>query len=224
MRRTKEEAALTRDAIIDAALRCFDEHGIAHATLDGIAAGAGVTKGAIYHHFNGKGEILHEIRERVSLPLLDTADTTLLAAGPRPALQRIEDFLLGFVHTLESDARTRKALTVMQFKCEYVGDLRAELPGMLRKFDHLREAFEGAYREARRKGELRAGLAPDLAALETSLFLNGLVRLWLLDGAAHGLRRKARAAIRAHMGLRRSDPRARPRAGGRSARAAARAP
>src|SRR5204862_195051 len=119
MRRTKEEAALTRDAIVDAALRCFDEQGIAHATLDGIAAGAGVTKGAVYHHFKGKGEILHEIRERVSLPLLDTADTTLLAAGPRPPARpralhehvggpyRAVAFELGIVHGLQGVAQDR---------------------------------------------------------------------------------------------------------------------
>jgi TetR/AcrR family acrAB operon transcriptional repressor len=224
MRRTKEEAALTRDAIVEAALHCFDEQGIAQSTLDGIAARAGVTKGAIYHHFNGKDEIFHEIRERVSLPLLDTADTTLLSGGARPALARIEAFLLGFVHTLDNDARTRKALGVMHFKCEYVGDRRSELPGMLQKFQYLLVAFEGAYREARKTGELRAGIAPDLAALETSLFLNGLVRLWLLDATANGLRRRARAAIRAHMGLRRCDKPAKRRGGVGAARAVRRAP
>ena len=199
MKRTKEEAALTRDAIVEAALACFDVRGIAQATLDQIAAKAGVTKGAVYHHFRGKGAILHEIRERVSLPLLDTADTTLLAAGGRPALGRLESFLTGIIDNLEGCARTRRALGVMQFKCEYVGDLHDELGSMLRKHRHLLEAFEGAYRQARAEGTLRAGLSPELAALETSLFLNGLVRLWLLDVRAAGLRPKARALIRSHV-------------------------
>jgi TetR/AcrR family acrAB operon transcriptional repressor len=203
MRRTKEEAALTRDAIIESALECFDAQGIAQATLDGIAEGAGVTKGAVYHHFSGKGEILHEIRESVSLPLLDTADTTLLAErGRRPALERIEAFMVGVIDSVEGCTRTRRALGVMQFKCEYVGDLHDELASMLRKHRHLLEAFEGAYRQARAEGTLRAGLAPELAALETALFLNGLVRVWLLDGKKGGMRSKARALIRSHMRLR----------------------
>jgi len=202
MKRTKEEAALTRDAIVEAALACFDARGIAQATLDQIAAKAGVTKGAVYHHFRGKGAILHEIRERVSLPLLDTADTTLLAEGGRPALARLESFLTGIVDNIETCARTRRALGVMQFKCEYVGDLHDELGSMLRKHRHLLEAFEGAYRQARVDGTLRAGLKPELAALETALFLNGLVRLWLLDASAAGLRPKARALIRSHVAQR----------------------
>src|SRR5258705_8189039 len=118
MRRTKEDAAPPRAAIVDPALSCFDRHGIAGSTLDQIAAAAGVTKGAIYHHFTGKREILHEIREQVSLPLLDAADTVLLHAGTTPALERVERFLLGVLGTLENDHRKRRALAVMQFKCE----------------------------------------------------------------------------------------------------------
>ncbi len=81
MRRTKEEAARTRQAIVSAALACFDRYGIARSTLERIAACAGVSKGAIYHHFAGKREVLREIREQVSLPFLDEADTTLLRRG-----------------------------------------------------------------------------------------------------------------------------------------------
>ena len=58
MRRTKEEAARTRRDIVEAALACFDSHGIAGTTLEQIAAEAKVTKGAVYWHFTGKAEIL----------------------------------------------------------------------------------------------------------------------------------------------------------------------
>ena len=205
MRRTKEEAARTRDAIVEAALACFDDHGIAHATLDEIAAAAGVTKGAVYHHFGGKRAILHEIRERVSLPLLDKADTALLAAGPRPALERIERFLLAIIDLVETDARTRRALGVMHFKCEYVGDMGEELAGMLRNHRHLIDALETAYKQARREGALLPGISPRVAALTTAAFLNGLVRVWLIDAIRDGVRKLAREAVRTHMRLRTLD-------------------
>src|SRR3954464_13306320 len=113
MRRTKEDAARTRAAIVDAGLTCFDRHGIAGSTLDDIAAEAGVTKGAVYHHFRGKREILHEIRERVTPPLLDDADTTLLQSPDLPPLQRVERFLVSVLNALEADARLRCAMRVM---------------------------------------------------------------------------------------------------------------
>src|SRR4051812_45109440 len=101
MRRTKEEAALTRAGIVEAGLACFDRHGIAGTTLDEIAAEAGVTKGAIYHHFDGKQAILHELREQVTLPLLDEADTALLHRSEGSALDRVERFLVGVLESLE---------------------------------------------------------------------------------------------------------------------------
>ncbi len=47
-RRTKEEAAATRDSILDAAEQLFVEQGVSRTTLQHIASAAGVTRGAIY--------------------------------------------------------------------------------------------------------------------------------------------------------------------------------
>ena len=199
MRRTKEEAARTREAIVEAALGCFDRHGIAQTTLDQIAAAAKVTKGAVYHHFSGKHAILHEIREQLTLPLMDEADTSLLHHSGRPALERIEHFLLGMLDGLERDSRKRCALTVMNFKCEYVGELAGELSDALVNLDRLVGAFETAYKDARKCRETLPDLRPRIAAFETMAFMSGLMKLWLMDHATGGFRRDARAAIRAHV-------------------------
>jgi TetR/AcrR family acrAB operon transcriptional repressor len=54
-RRTKEEAAATRESILDAAEQLFVKQGVSRTTLQHIATAAGVTRGAIYWHFNDKG-------------------------------------------------------------------------------------------------------------------------------------------------------------------------
>lgn len=199
MRRTKEEAAITRAAIIEGALRCFDRHGLASSTVDQIAAEAGVTKGAVYHHFPGKHGIIRAIRDSLTLPLLDAADTELLRASELPVLERIERFLVGLVEGLEQDRRKRCALKVMFFKCEYVGELEAELPQWRRNNDRLVKAFETAYRQARQAGELAGCVVPRVAAVETMMFLAGTLRLWMLDDRREGLRKDAKAAIRSHV-------------------------
>lgn len=205
MRRTKEEAARTREAILEGALACFDRYGITSATVEQIARAAGVTRGAVYHHFAGKREILRAIRERVSLPFLDRADVTLLREDGSSPLGRIELFLLGIVDALEKDRRHCQTVTVMQLRCEYVGELAEELASGMRNLDRLAKALEAAYREARATGELAPDLAPELAALETLMFMNGLVRLWILHGSGAAIRRNARAAIAAHVRLRRAN-------------------
>jgi TetR/AcrR family acrAB operon transcriptional repressor len=199
MRRTKEAAARTRASIVDAALECFDRHGIAGSTLDQIAAAAGVTKGAIYHHFASKGEILHELRRHVSVPLLDEADTGLLNETRYAPLVRVERFLARFLETIASDVHTRDALTVMQFKCEYADELVRELLDMRRNNERLVTALEETYADAKRRGELAAGLEPRVAALETSVFVAGLIRLILLDRSRNGVRKNARELVRQHV-------------------------
>ena len=204
MRRTKEDAARTRAGIMDAALTCFERHGIAASTLDQIAAEAGVSKGAIYWHFKGKLEIFRAIREEVTLPMLDRADTSLLHGGDHPPLERIEAYLLGVVRSLRTDKRMRRTLSVMHFRCEYVGDLGAELAALRKNTQRLARAFEAAYAEARDKRQLAAAVDPAIAAAETLMVLNGLVRLGLLDATAKGVAHDAAGIIGAHMASRRA--------------------
>jgi TetR/AcrR family acrAB operon transcriptional repressor len=203
MRRTKEEAAKTRAAIVDAALCSFERHGIAGSTVEHIATAANCTKGAIYHHFAGKREILHELRDQVSVPMLDEADTELLHEGQLPALERIERYLLNLLGNVEGNARTRQVITVMQFRCEYVDDLAQELEAAARHHERLLRAFEAAYGEARKAGQLAVGLSPEVAAAETLMFLSGVLRLSLIHGKGGVVRKNARAAVRAHIAAKR---------------------
>lgn len=65
MRRTKEEAAETRESIVAAAIRVFAEKGFSGASLSDIAAEAGVTRGAIYWHFKNKELLFEELLQRM---------------------------------------------------------------------------------------------------------------------------------------------------------------
>ena len=58
VRRTKEEAEQTRDAILDSALDVFYEKGFSRTTFDEIAKRINLTKGAIYWHFRNKVDLL----------------------------------------------------------------------------------------------------------------------------------------------------------------------
>ena len=57
MKRTAEEAEQTRQELLDAALAIFSRTGFEAARLEDIAKTAGVTRGAVYHHFGGKPEL-----------------------------------------------------------------------------------------------------------------------------------------------------------------------
>ncbi|MCV7329706.1 TetR/AcrR family transcriptional regulator [Mycobacterium cookii] len=65
-RRTQaERAAETREALIAAARPLFAAQGFAQAALETIVRAAGVTRGALYHHFADKTELFAAVFEQV---------------------------------------------------------------------------------------------------------------------------------------------------------------
>jgi AcrR family transcriptional regulator len=64
-RKQGERAAATREALMVAARRLFTERGYDNVGTEEIVRAAGVTRGALYHHFGGKAELLEAVYERL---------------------------------------------------------------------------------------------------------------------------------------------------------------
>ena len=69
-----ERREKTKAAIVKAARRLFGERGFAATTIDDIATGARVAKGAVYHHFATKEAVFEAVFEQVSLDLVADLD------------------------------------------------------------------------------------------------------------------------------------------------------
>jgi AcrR family transcriptional regulator len=81
-RRTQaERAAETRDALIGAARPLFASVGFADASLETIVRNAGVTRGALYHHFADKTELFAAVFERVEAEMAVRMGEAVAAAG-----------------------------------------------------------------------------------------------------------------------------------------------
>jgi AcrR family transcriptional regulator len=61
-----ERRAVTRAALLDATVACLVEEGYAKTTTRRIAERAGVTPGALHHHFASKAELLGETRRHLT--------------------------------------------------------------------------------------------------------------------------------------------------------------
>jgi AcrR family transcriptional regulator len=55
----------TREAIVSAAMKLFSERGFGSTTIAEIARAAGITKGAIYWHFDSKDSLFSAILDRI---------------------------------------------------------------------------------------------------------------------------------------------------------------
>src|SRR6266851_2360933 len=64
MRKSREEAAETRERIVDTAAHEFGQHGIAETGLADVMAAVGLTHGGFYKHFESKGQLVAEAIEK----------------------------------------------------------------------------------------------------------------------------------------------------------------
>lgn len=81
-RRTQaERTEATRSALIAAARPLFAQHGYAGVGTEEIARAAGVTRGALYHHFDGKRELFEAVYERIEIELAERIASGALQAN-----------------------------------------------------------------------------------------------------------------------------------------------
>src|SRR4051812_16776203 len=80
-RAARAQGRAARDELLAAALKVFAQRGYEQASVDEVAAAAGYSKGALYHHFAGKEELLLAVLdERIDAPM--RAMVALLESAP----------------------------------------------------------------------------------------------------------------------------------------------
>lgn len=88
-------AEATRTALVSAARQRFTELGFADTSLDDVAADAGTTKGAVYHHFRDKKALFRAVYVEVSRQLIAAvAMSTAAGRGESPGEIALHAFLI----------------------------------------------------------------------------------------------------------------------------------
>jgi AcrR family transcriptional regulator len=77
-----QQGEATRGALLQAARTLFGERGYAATPLEEITNAANVTKGALYHHFDGKQELFAAVYEQVKREVSEVAATAFLEPDP----------------------------------------------------------------------------------------------------------------------------------------------
>jgi len=185
-RRTKEEAAATRDSILDAAEKLFVEQGVSRTTLQHIATEAGVTRGAIYWHFDDKGALFNAMMERVTLPL--EAEMELLdGADSDDPLVDLRNYMLAVLRRTVEDPQARRVFEIATLKVEFVDEMQGV---RLRRQHSINDWMSRAERRLERaverglitgRGDVRT------VALSMWIMIDGLIHTWMFDPEAFDL-------------------------------------
>jgi TetR/AcrR family acrAB operon transcriptional repressor len=199
-RKTKAEAAQTRDRIIVSAREVFSRHGVTNTSLEEVAKEAGVTRGAVYWHFRDKADLFMAVRQQTGV-LLRFPDESL--GDP---LRRVELGLQGALDRLADDQAAQETYEVMLWKCEYIGAFAGVRQDLMTAGDQFLADTTALYAAAKQAKLTPPGFEPRLSAQETFCFYAGLLKLWLADESGRALRGDIRRLIAGHVAGRRRSP------------------
>lgn len=189
MRRTKEEAAKTRQDLLNASLSILSRQGFEATRLEDIAEAAGVTRGAIYHHFGSKAELFLALIEEASSQGGQVVEQAIQSGGT--FLEITRQVLVRTMELLETNHRFREVMALSLFKAGGSPEL-AELTRQ--RYEQARtqvDQIAGFFQAGIAQGALRADLDAFVAARAFLAYQNGLSMLWLSNQEAFSIREQA---------------------------------
>lgn len=152
----------TRRNILETAFHEFHRHGYQAAGLDAILRAAGVTKGALYHHFSNKHELGLAVIDEVMQPWIRSTWIEPLEAADDP-LDGLRESLRRMVESATPE--------LIELGCP-LNNLAQEMSPVDEAFRRKLEAIFAAWRAAiatalaqgRKKGQVRKDIDPEATA------------------------------------------------------------
>lgn len=187
-RKTKAEAAATREALLDAAEEVFFAKGVARTSLEQIARHAGLTRGAVYWHFKNKGDLFMALLERVRMPFQSLMEEVSKADEDISPMEAVRLACHAGLVRFEQPSHQR-ILSILLHRCEFFSDINP-----LAMQDEIgEECFDEmllVFKEAEKRQLLREDLTPEIAARMMQSMLGGLFHDWLRTPEAFSIRQR----------------------------------
>ncbi|MDQ7727088.1 TetR family transcriptional regulator [Halomonas sp. SpR8] len=187
-RKTKAEAAATREALLEAAEEMFFAKGVARTSLEQIARHAGLTRGAVYWHFKNKGDLFMALIEQVRMPFQSLMDEVSNADAELSPLETIRLACYAGLVRLEQPSYQR-ILSILLHRCEFFSDINPlEMQEEIGNecFEEMLDVFV----LAKQQKLLREDLSPEMATRLMQAMLGGLFHDWLRNPEAFSIRER----------------------------------
>jgi len=181
------EADLRRQMLIDAAISCLAEGGIAAFTVDRISREANVSRGLINHHFDGIAGLLIEVYEAMTQSMLAAGRETLSFEGSA------EERLAAVIDTMFRPPMFSKSSLRAWLALWGEVATNPKLKASHRKsYDAYRKAIGDALAEIAKGRKVK--LDGEALAMTVIALIDGLWIEWCLDSSVVS-RDSARAAV-----------------------------
>ena len=181
-RKTKEDAELTYHALLDAATALFIRQGIARTTLNNIAAEAGMTRGAIYWHFDNKDAVIQALWERNTSTLHTSFINELRNLDVNDPAGHFRRTINNLLQTVVEQPEIGAVIRIVMLSVEFTDD-QTELQRFLNsKYDEIDSTVGDALTSLQERNALLSPLAPKLIAQGLMSYLLGLIHVYLKPG------------------------------------------
>ncbi|MDR0440977.1 MAG: TetR family transcriptional regulator [Candidatus Accumulibacter sp.] len=180
VRKTRKEALATRNAILDAAEIVFQERGVSKTSLAEVAAAAGVTRGAVYWHFNNKMDLFDAMVQRI-FGLMETK-LDELQKTPRydDPVEMIRELVLYVFDRVANDPHYHRIIDIAWHKTEYVGEIAKIRDRHLKHGQSFFGFSVSAFQRSSKLGFLSPRVDPHSAAMGLMALADGLMTHWML--------------------------------------------
>jgi len=172
MRKTKEDTEISKLRILMAAEKEFCQRGFVAANMENIAAAAGMTKGAIFWHYNNKIGVFKAIIKRATERVVAIFKEVFSASEPAHILDKCRET---FKRIKKDDAFN--VLLVLS-DIDKTGDIPRDILNGCRKdiSEMLEDAVQGLT-DAKEKGELRADADVETILITIILIMSGFAKI-----------------------------------------------
>jgi TetR/AcrR family acrAB operon transcriptional repressor len=185
-RKTKEEVERTFQILLGSAAELFLRQGIAKTTLNEIAEHAGMTRGAIYWHFENKDDVIRALWERNTDALFDSFILDVESLDEANPSKHFRQLLLDMITRVIREPEVGQAVRISMHNIEFTEE-QTELHAFLReKRDRFFDAIVYALNLLREKDLLVSGLDPTVLAHAVISYLYGLIHSHLEPGGYKG--------------------------------------
>jgi TetR/AcrR family transcriptional regulator, acrAB operon repressor len=189
MRRTKADAAATREQLLKAGLTVFSRKGYTASTMEDIAKQAEVTRGAIYWHFGSKAELYAALINSYAGLSGSIVQQSVSEGGS--LLEVLERILTHLLAAVETDALLKEVMELTQYKTERVSELEPVFQKLIESAEQLLKGITDVFQDGINQGLIRNDVQAVDVARAYLAYQNGITSLWLSNPSAFSIKEKA---------------------------------
>jgi len=175
-RRPRGRPGYDRDAVLRRAVELFNRHGYDATSISDLASELGVTKSAIYHHFDSKEALLAAALDEALDGLTSAVDAAAEATGDGGSYERLRATIEAAVRILVTH------LPAVTLLLRVHGNSPLERSALERR-RRIDERLATLVRAAAGDGDLRADIDPEVISRLVFGMVNSLVDWYRPDGA-----------------------------------------